>query len=886
MHKAGQPVQLRCEYTETPLGIDTPAPRFSWAIDDTLRGTVQKAYQVIVSSSMAKLSQNKGDIWNSKKVVSDQSQFVLYQGIPLESSQRYYWKVRIWKNAGRVSKWSEPHWFETAFLKPSDWQASWIVASHGKDVCPPRSVMVRKEFQLNEVPAQARLYVTGLGNYVFYLNGQRVGDDLLTPGWTNYRQKVQYQIYDVSKLLQKGANAAGAILGNMWWSSGMNANFYSHGPLCLLVQLQITYPDGKKTLVLSDSTWKFTFSPVVENHIYNGETYDARLEFPGWNKPGFNDNTWGNTSFADTLNKRLVAQQGPPIQIEKELKPVSITEPKTGIYVFDMGQNMAGIARIHIKAEKGTEIVLRFAELLHDDGTVAQENLRSAKATDRYICSGSGEEVWQPMFTYHGFRYVEVSGLREKPDTNTLTGLVFHSSAPFRGMFSCSDTLLNTIWKNITWGQRSNMMSVPTDCPQRDERLGWMGDAQIFSSTASYNMNMDQFYTKWLRDIADCQDPSGYVNDVSPAFVVSGPAKPGWGDAVVIVPYETYRFCGDRRILQEQYQTMKKWVTYMYNKSKDNLYEFGDKDWGGYGDWVAVVPSPTKPTGGLYYYHSTQLLSKIAGILGKKRDSTELESRLPLIAEAYQKKYYRPDSGCYIWNTQTMNLLPVAFGITPKEMKAEIIKKVADDVVRRDTHLTTGFMGTAYLLPLLCDYGYDDIAYRVATQTTYPSWGYMVKKGATTMWELWNSDTERPDQMNSRNHFAYGSVGAWYYGYIVGIQPLIDQPGFRKTLIAPYVGGQLAEASAELLTGYGKLAVQWNKKEGGIKLHIQIPANTSSIVRIPVPSKKDYTITENGHDVFKSGNAGTMTKALKFVRLTDRFAEFETGSGIYNFEVQ
>jgi alpha-L-rhamnosidase len=886
--KPGAPAGLRTEYFTNPLGIDNIQPRFSWEINDTTRGAIQTAYQIMVSSSSEKLAKDDADVWNSEKVKSSECQFIKFEGTALHSSSRYFWKVRSWNISGKVSDWSTGQWFETAFLKDSDWKARWISTQENPTRTPPRSVYVRKEFELKEKPANARVYVTGLGNYIFSLNGKRISDELLSPGWTDYFHKIQYQVYDISEFLVKGKNTAGALLGNMWWSSGLGWNggaVYSHGPLSLLVQIQITYPDGTTELISSDSNWKYQFSPITENHIYHGESYDARLEIAGWNEPGLDDSNWKNMVSNDSIHLRLVALQEEPIRVTREMKPVSVTEPKPGLFVFDLGQNMAGTARIQAQGNAGEQLEIRYAELLHPDGTVAQENLRSAKVTDHYTFKGSGAETYITSFTYHGFRYIQIKGLHGKPADDAVMGLVFHTDAPARGSFECSNPLLNKLWENINWGQISNMMSVPTDCPQRDERLGWMGDAQIFAPTASFNRNMNGFFAKWERDILDGQYPSGAVTDVNPAIQVIDTAKPGWGDAVIAVPYQTYRFYGDKKILEESYAGMMNWVNFMEHSSKNNIYEFGKNEWGGYGDWVAVVPSPTKPTGALYYYYSTKLLSEIAGILGKKDDSARLAERLPLIAKAYQDKYFISDSGHYISNTQTMNLLPVAFGITPDSMRNAIIEKVAKDVVARDTHLSTGFMGTAWLLPLLSDYGYGELAYQVARQTSYPSWGYMVIKDATSMWELWNSDTERPEGMNSRNHFAYGSVGEWYYQYLAGIRPDIGHPGFRNTIIAPLPLGDLTYASASLKTGYGLLTSSWKKTSGSFILNIRIPANTTAEVRIPVAGNIS-SLSEGTKILFRSGKMEKMPKGIQFEKQTKNYIQLNVGAGSYSFELK
>jgi alpha-L-rhamnosidase len=886
--KTAAPVLLKTEYSVNPLGLDTPQPRFSWALNDSTREARQTAYQLLVASSSEFLAMDKGDQWNPGKIKSSDCQFITYKGEALKSGTRYYWKVRTWNSNKNVSEWSEEQWFETALLQESDWKASWISTQEPADNKPPLSVYVRKEFELKDKPVNARIYCTGLGNYVFSLNGKRVGDDLLSPGWTDYFQKIQYQVYDITALLNKGSNAAGALLGNMWWSSGLGWNggaAYSRGPLSLLAQIEVTYSDGSSETFITDPSWKYTFSPITFNHIYDGEHYDARKEISGWNEPGLDDNSWKNMQVASGIKLRRVAQQEEPIRITKEMVPIAVSEPKPGIFVFDLGQNMVGTSRIKVTGKPGDQLEIRYAELLHPDGTVAQENLRSAKVTDFYTLKSEQEESYTPTFTYHGFRYVQIKGMRNRPGNDAVTGLVFHSDAPDEGTFECSNSLINSIYKNIRWGQVSNMMSVPTDCPQRDERLGWMGDAQLFAPTANFNMNMNRFFAKWEQDIIDGQDSTGAVTDVNPPIVVTDTSKPGWGDAVVAIPYQLYRFYGDRRVLETSYAAMMKWVTYMEKSSKNYIYEWGTGDWGGYGDWVAVVRSPTKPTGALYYYYSTRLLAEMAAILGNTADADRLNAMLPKIADAYQKKYFRPDSGHYIENTQTMNLLPMGFGITPENLRTEVMKKVVEDVVKRDTHLTTGFMGTAWILPLLSDYGHHELAYRLATQTTYPSWGYMVEQGATTMWELWNSDKERPDQMNSRNHFAYGSVGEWFYQYLAGIRPDMSGPGFKKSIIAPMPAGELTSASASLQTGYGELSSSWKKENNVFSLEVKVPANTSAKVILPVTSGA-YSISESGKIFYNENKGLEMPDGISLEESSEEKIVLNVGAGRYRFEVR
>ncbi len=882
------PVTLKCEYQEKPLGIDCNSPRFSWAANSIQRGYKQTAYQIIVSEKESELLKDIGTSWDSKKQSSEQSQFIDYKGNPLQSMKRYFWKVRTWERGNIASTWSNTQWFETGLFNASDWKASWISAPSSALVFPARSVVMHKEFSVNRKIKSGRIYITGLGNYQLYINGKKISNDLLTPLWTDYRQKVQYQVYDLTKELVTGQNAIAVILGNMWWSAGlgwMGSEVYSKGPLRLLAMMNIQFEDGSSAIISSDKSWKYLESAITYNHIYHGETYDARLEYPKWNSAGMNEKGWKNTEVVDTMKLKLVAQKDPSIINAQEISPIKISEPRPGVYVFDMGQNIVGWARLVVKGTKGDSVKMRFAELLNPDGTVTQENLRKAKSTDIYILKGGETETWEPHFTYHGFQYVQVTGLKAKPDAATITGIVFYSSAPVTGNFSCSNELLNKVYKNITWGQKGNMMSVPTDCPQRDERLGWMGDAQVFSPTASYNMNMNQFFVKWQHDIMDCQDSSGYVYDVNPAIVVGGPAKPGWGDAVVVIPWNMYTYYGDKRIILDSYKSMTAWVDYMKKNSKNNIYEYGNTSWGGYGDWVAADTSPTKPIGAAYYFYSSMLLSKMAAIIGDSSKSKSLLQQAKLIAEAYQKKYFIDSIQNYRGKTQTSNILPYCFGITPNALKPTVLENLVKNVHAKNDHLSTGFLGTAYLLPMLSENGYHELAYKIATQKTYPSWGYMVEKGATTMWELWNSDTERPDQMNSRNHFAYGSVGEWYYSTLAGINPDINNPGFKHSIIAPRPVADLNWVKASIETGYGLLSSEWKKTETRLTLRTRIPSNTNSTVKIPVSKYHPFEITESGKLLYSSVNGPVVTEDIKFLFKEIESVNFEVESGDYNFVV-
>lgn len=790
----------------------------------------------------------------------------------------------------KVTGWNKPGFDDSA------WEQAHSIAPFGKgdhgwigNAGPaPRSTMIRTDFTANKKIRSARAYVTGLGCYELYINGKKIGDDLLTPGWTDYNKRVQYQVYDITGNLVKGKNAAGMILGNMWWSSGLGwrgGERYSSGPVRGLCQIRIDYTDGTSQTILTDETWKANLSPLIENTLYHGEVYDARLEIDGWASPGLDDSDWSEVQvFTEQDKLTRSAEPGPPIRIMNEINPISVSEVKPGIYVFDMGINLVGFARLSVSGDAGTMVTMRFAELLHKDSTVAQENLRSAKATDYYILKGGGPETWQPRFTYHGFRYVQVEGYPGKPDETSLTAFQIYSAASTTGQFSCSNELINKIAGNIFNGQRSNMHSVPTDCPQRDERLGWTGDAQMFAPTASYNMNMAGFFAKWLRDMTDSQTEDGWIADVNPAIVVRGPGKPAWADAVTIVPWVMHRFYGDTKIIEDNYEGMKAWVEYMIRESKDGLYIFEQNGFGGYGDWISVVPSPPQPISVAYYYYSTHLLGQMAALLGREEDAMKYNGLAENIAITFNKKYFDQKAVNYPAATQTANLLPLAFSLVPEELRQRIADNVAADVLAKGKHPSTGFLGTGYILPMLSDYGYHELAYEVACQTTYPSWGYMVEKGATSMWELWNSDTEPPDQMNSRNHFALGSVGEWFYAYLAGIRPATDQPGFKHIIIAPGPAGDLTWAKGSLETGYGTVRSEWKIEGQGLVLDFAVPANTHATVHVPIPGIKDPTLTCDGTVLCSAGKAaGELPEGIEIAEINPTKIILKVTAGKYQF---
>ncbi|HPN35164.1 MAG TPA: family 78 glycoside hydrolase catalytic domain [bacterium] len=798
-----------------------------------------------------------------------------------DGSQQFLFTDRSWKCSDQAAG----DW-KIAPAQDRTWSAcreieSWgggIWGKPGESAQPLRAILARKEFDIDHYFDQARVYVTGLGSYVLYINGKRVGDERLTPGWTDYPKRIHYQTYDVTRLLRKGSNAVAAMVGNAWWSGGMgggNRRAYSEGPLRLLCKIKIEFPDGRTQSVVSDESWQVHEAPILFDNIYDGEVYDARLEQAGWNEPSFKNADWEPAVIVPADSAVVCSQEGPPIRTSRELTPIAVTEPAPGVYVFDMGQNMAGNARLSVKGPAGQRVELSFAEVLNPDGTLYKDNYRSAKATDTYILKGKGKEVYQPTFTYRGFRYVQVAGYPGKPGLDAITGCVFNSDATETGVFTCSNELINRIQHNISWGLTGNLHSVPTDCPQRDERLGWMGDAQVIAPTACFNRDMADFFRKWMQDIADCQGADGAVRDVNPCLDRYSVASPAWGDAVVIIPWVVYQYYGDRRIIEQYYPNMAAWVEYMKNHSQDDLYE---RD--GYGDWVSLTASPKKPIAAAYYYRDVTLMSQMAKIIGKEADVAAYAELARKIAAAFNKKYYRPADGWYEGKTQTANLLPLAFGLVPQQQIAAVIRNIAEDVRGRDTHLSTGFIGTSVILPMLSRYGYHDLAYQLASQKTFPSWGYMVEKGATTIWELWNSDTEGPG-MNSRNHFAFGAVGRWFYDYLAGLRVDIQHPGYKRAIIAPQPVGDLKWAEAKLNTLYGPLSCRWQQETNTLKMWLTIPANTTAEIHFPTGGQQEPTLLEGGRHLIHKGKAASAIPGLKFVRLGKEAAVLEAEAGTY-----
>ena len=836
--------KLVCEYHINPIGIDVEHPRLSWKVVSDGENIIQTAYEVRVADSPTNLNRKSNLIWSSGKVTSDQSVNVEYGGPALKSMQRVYWKVRIWDNKGKAMAWSAPSYWETGILDKALWTASWITMKNEMDVEGSKPAQYyRKEFSATKKVRSARVYVTSLGLYELYLNGEKVGEDLFTPGWTSYNKRLQYQTYDVTEMLRQ-SNALGAVLGDGWYRGNIgwgNQHGYYGDQLALLVQLVVNYTDGTSETIGSNEDWKVTNGPILESDIYNGEKYDARLEMKGWDGHGYDDRDWKNVSVLNHSKDILIAPQGVPVRAIEEIKPIQLITTPKGETVFDMGQNMVGWVRLNVQGNKGDVVVLQFAEVLDKEGNFYTANLRAAKCTDTYILGGEGEAVYEPTFTFHGFRFVKIEGVAPKPALDQITGVVIHSAMQPTGKFTCSDPLINQLQHNIQWGQKGNFLDVPTDCPQRDERLGWTGDAQVFSPTAAFNFDVAAFYTKWMKDLAADQLQDGKVPHVIPDVLKGGGGSTAWADAALVVPWTTYLAYGDKRILEEQYPSMKAWVEFMTNRAGADHLWIGDTH---YGDWLAFATTRSDYPGATtekdliataYYKYSSGLLAEIAKIIGNSLDAKKYAMLSESIKKAFIQEFVTP-SGRLVSHTQTAYCLAIAFDLLPENLIPKAADYLAGDVENMK-HLTTGFVGTPLLCKTLSAHGHEDLAFMLLNRKEYPSWLYPVTQGATTIWERW--DGQKPDGtfqnvgMNSFNHYAYGAIGEWLYTYVAGIRIDENNPGYKHIILAPHPGGGLTHAMAEFESMYGKIKSGWKIEGEKVIYEFEIPANTTATVILP-----------------------------------------------------
>ena len=883
---------LKCEYKINPVGIDVEKPRLSWIIESDKRGVLQSAYELRVAPTEKDVKSGKNLSWDTGKVMSDQSIHVEYTGPALESRQRVFWQVRVWDNNGKKSGWSEPAFWETGLLNSSDWSAQWIHPNIKEDVSTSNPAqMLRKEFSLDGKITSARVYVTSLGLYELELNGARVGDEVLTPGWTAYEDRIQYQVYDVTPLLQDGENAVGAILGDGWYRGniGFRGQRNAYGDkLALLFQMHIDYADGASEVVISDDSWTASTGPILASDIYNGETYDARLEKEGWSTANYDDSDWTPVVIFPNPESEIIASQGAPIRKIEEIKPIEIMTTPKGETVVDMGQNMVGWVRINVEGPAGTTVTLRHAEVLDKDGNFYTENLRAAKQTNTYILKGEGVETWEPRFTFQGFRFVAVDGWRGELSPDDLTGVVVHSDMPVAGSFECSNPMINQLQHNIKWGQKGNFVDVPTDCPQRDERLGWTGDAQAFARTACFNHDVAAFYTKWLKDVIADQQAQGEIPHVIPDVLSiksdrkGNSASAGWADAALIVPWTVYLCYGDTRILQEQYDCMKGWVDYMAMRAGDSYLwntDFTFGDWLSFNTTRSDYPGATTDKDFItqaFFIHSTNLLYRTAQLLGKSSDAATYAELADKAKAVFLDEFVTPN-GRLSPNTQTAYALALGFDLLPPDMAEKAAQRLADDV-NKFGHITTGFLGTPLICHVLSDYGYFDEAFMLLNRTEYPSWLYPITQGATTIWERW--DGQKPDGtfqnpgMNSFNHYAYGAIGEWLYRVVAGIEIDEQQPGYKHIIFQPHPGGELEFVRSGVQSMYGDVRSEWQLDGGNLTLSVQVPANTTATVKLPGAQVESIT---------ESGKALAKADAIQSYSQQDEQVVLEIGSGSYKF---
>jgi alpha-L-rhamnosidase len=798
--------------------------------------------------------------------------------------------LKIKSADGVVQHYSAENW-EGKLETATTWSPVQVVANISEKPLgdpgplPEPARYLRKTVELSGKVQGARLIVTALGSYRFFINGERVGNDVLTPEFTDYRKRVLYQIYDVTSFLAPGKNCLAALLGNGWYGSGLTwagAHFFPP-PDRLLAQLEVAYADGRRDTIISDASWKGSASPILQSEIYAGESYDARLEQKGWENASFDDSRWTAVNVSNAPAPALSSQITLPAQVVMTLAPKNASRAPDGSYIFDMGQNMVGWVALKVKGAKGTRVRLRFAEILKSDGGIYTENLRNADATDSYILKGGGLETYSPHFTFHGFRYVEVSGYPGTPNVSDLTGEVVSSlRGEPTGQLVTSNSLVNRMWSIGIWGQRGNFLSIPTDCPQRDERLGWMGDAGVFWRTGSYNFDISSFSQKFVQDITDAQTPQGAFTNVSPdtlPFEDAGPegspawlqaveGAPGWGDAGVILPWTTWLQYGNLDVILKNWDFMQRWMSFIESQNPDFLRKNAVGP--NYADWLAPDERTDKTLlATAYWALIANMMSEMAHAVGKDADAKRYDDLVANIRNAFQKSYIN-SGGIVGTGTQTSYVVALYMKLAPKELEPKLVEHLVKDIESENWHLSTGFLGTPFLLFTLTDHGRSDVAYRLLLNETYPSWGYMLSKGATTWWERWNGDTGDPG-MNSYNHYAFGSVVAWVYRYLAGIDTAVSAPGFKRIVVHPHLDPRLTSSKAEYDSIYGKVATEWANSAGGpFTLKLKIPANTSADVFLP--AKPDAHVFESGRKMATEERDG-----LFFLHV---------GSGEYNLEVK
>ncbi len=837
--------EIRLDYLKQAIGV-TQVPQFGWILESDKRNVRQGAYQLEIGAN-----QSFNDLlYDSGFVQSEESAHVFLEGFPLESARKYFVRVKVQSQAGEMSEWSKPAVFVSALLSNTEWRVSFISAETKEDAGSSKGTYVRKEFTVKDNVKEAYAFTTALGLYQFYLNGKKVGTDEMSPGWTSYKKRLLYQTYEVTKLLKAGENAMGASLGAGWYKGVMgftgDRNHYG-GQTAFLGQIHIRYEDGTCEIIGSDETWKGADGPILFSEIYDGEIYDARLEQAGWNTPGFHEVAWRAVGIVDYKKEILAAQPGTTV---KEIEPVAakriFVTPK-GDTVIDFGQNMTGWIHFKVKGQAGDKAVLHCFEVLDSVGNVYLDNLRGAKETLDFTCKG-GEEEYHPSFTFQGFQFAKIIAWPGEPKPENFTAYAVHSDMEPTGTFHCSNKDINQLQHNILWGLKGNFLDIPTDCPQRNERLGWTGDAQIFCRTASYLMNTYTFFSKWLKDVAADQTPAGGVPHIVPDILSGKTGKDrltdqgthsaaAWADVAVINPWTLYLTFGDKKIIKDQYKSMKAWIDFMQSHSADGIWNYKLQ----FGDWVALDAeegsyfgaTPNDLTCTAYYAYSTGLFARMAKYIGNIKDYETYQVLYEQIKAGFRKHFF-DEKGNMTANTQTAHVIALYFNLVPEEYRKKTVEALVKLIEKENGHLVTGFVGTPYICHALSQNGHIHEAYDLLLKDDFPSWLYQVKKGATTVWEHW--DGLKPDgtmwspDMNSFNHYAYGAIGEWLYRVVAGFEIDEEKPGYKHSIIHPHFGGGLSYVKAGYQSVFGNLSVYWQSNGPDTVLNVTVPHNTTASI--------------------------------------------------------
>ncbi len=892
------PGRLSCEYLQNPLGIAVPKPLLSWTFTSDKRNQLQSAYELLVSDNLTDIQRAKGNVWSTGKVSSRKSINIEYRGKGLNPFTRYYWRVKVYNQEGQASAWSKAAWFETAMMNANDWKGKWIGDGkkqfekpedfYGDDPMP----LFRKAFDAYKKVANARLYVSGLGYYEAYLNGQKVSGNMLDPGWTTYKKEALYVTHDITSMVKEGANVIGFMLGNGWYNPLPltlfgRFNLRDHqqtGRPVVKAEIHVAYTDGTEDIIATNESWQTATGPVVRNNVYLGERYDARLERTNWSTPSGIREGWTNASIAEGPSGELTPQMAPPIRVTRVVKPVKLTEVGKDTFIVDMGQNFAGVARIRVSGSAGSTLSLRYGEDIHADGrlnyltTTAGHikeiwNLRggpgapkTAWQQDMYTLKGGGLEQWAPRFTFHGFRYVEVTGWPGgTPNLADIEGLRMNSDMPESGTFASSNEMFNKLQEAIKWTFLSNVFSVQSDCPGR-EKMGYGADIVVTSEAFMYNFDMLGFYRKTVRDFANEQQPDGGITEIAPYTGIadrgyggeSGPL--GWQLAFPFLQKKLYEFYGDKRIIEEHYPAVQKQMEFLKSKEVNGLFHWDISD------HEALDPRPEAFSAAAFYYHHALLASEFAGILGKEEDSLKYAKWSNNIKDAIVRKYLVPNTGRFDNATQAAQLFALSYNLSPE--KDASMKVLMDEYARHNWHLSTGIFATKMMFDVMRKTNQNDIAYRVANQRTFPGWGYMMENDATTLWESW----KKPDNATTLNHPMFGSISEWFYRSVLGINAAAA--GFQKILIKPQPAGDLTWAKGSYNSVRGAIVSDWKKDANSFRLHVSIPPNTTA--EIWIPAKEKGTVRENGKSI-------NTIEGLRLIGFNNGYAVMEIGSGDYSF---